>query len=131
MSQAEHAIHLPATVWVAIIGVASAAITGIITFFSGRNASVAVLQTALVAGFKELNDQQTQKIADLSEEVKVMREELSKLKSELAAEQQRTESLRNLLRRHGIELPRDQVTSVVFSPYPESADANGACQGKL
>lgn len=131
MSQAEQTFHVPASVWVAGLGMLGAAITGVITFFSGRNASVAVLQTALVSGFKELNDQQMQKIADLQEEVTLMRGEIQNLRSELAAEGQRTISLKNLLRANGIDIPRETVAAVVFTPYPDSVEDLDAQQGSL
>lgn len=109
-----------------MVGGVVAVITAIVTFFAGRNASVAVLQNALVAGFKELNDQQNQKIADLVQEVAELKNnlggEIAQLKSDLAAEQQRTIALKNLLRRNGIDIPRETATAVVFTPFPEGQD---------
>lgn len=112
-------MHLPPTVLVAIFGVIGSVIVGFITYFGGRNASVAVLQTALTEGFRELNAQQMERINALQGEINAVETSLSEVRAELAAERQRSAALRNLLRREGIEIPRDTVHVPVFTPYPD------------
>lgn len=107
------------TFWVAVAGIIGAAVTGFWSWVSGRNSSVAVLQTALTQGFKELNEQQMDTITSLREEVKELRICTVELQGQIRAEEQRNIALKNLLRAHGIDIPRDTVHVTVFSPYPE------------
>lgn len=102
------------TVIVALIGAVATAVAALIAWGSGRNSSVAVLQTALTDGFKALNDQQNAKIAALSAE-------LSDLKSHVAGLEQRNLSLVALLRRNGLDIPRATTQVTVFAPFPEAA----------
>jgi uncharacterized protein HemX len=116
----EEPITSNTTLWVAIAGVIGAGITGFWSWVSGRNSSVAVLQTALTQGFKELHEQQTETNSRLRDEIKELHRCVSDLESKLAAEQQRTNSLKSLLRLHGIDIPRETVHDVVFTPYPDA-----------
>lgn len=104
--------------WTAIAGVIGVAVTGFFSWVTGRNSSVAVLQNALVAGFTSLNAQRNEAMEELRKEMNDLRAEVDGLRSELAQEKQRSISLKNLLRQNGIEIPRETVAAVVFSPYP-------------
>lgn len=111
-------MELSSAGWTAIGGVIVATITGFVAWINGRNSSVAVLQNALVQGFKELNEQRSDAMLAMREELDEVKLELSELKGELAQEKQKSSSLRNLLRAAGVEVPRDTKTEVVFTPYP-------------
>lgn len=106
-------MEISPTGWTAIAGVVVAAITGFFSWVGGRHSSVAVLQKALTEGFKELNEMQTHKMAS-------MQLEINSLKSHIRGLEQRNLSLRQILRTHGIEIPRDTVHVPVFTPYPDT-----------
>ena len=120
---------MPSSVIVGILGLIGAFITGIITFISGRNASVAVLQTALTEGFRELQRQQDAVIIHLKDEIHTLQEKVQVLEGKLAAEEQRTISLKNLLRRNGISIPRETRTKTVIQVVSSDAELNAALDG--
>lgn len=120
-------MNIGPTGWTAIGGVIIAAVTGFFAWVKGRHSSVAVLQTALVAGFKELNDQRIDAMNTMQNEIQLLKleatqfkMEMAEVRGELAQEKQKTNALKNILRANGLEIPRETVTAVVFSPYPDT-----------
>lgn len=111
--------HIGPAGWTAAAGVVVAAITGFFSWMGGRNSSVAVLQNALVSGFKALNDQRIEAMLEMRKELEQIKTEVEQLKGDLANERAKTNALQNLLRHNGIEIPHEPLVEVVFSPYPE------------
>jgi hypothetical protein len=57
----------------------------------------------------------------MRQELDELKLEMGELRGELAQEKARTNSLKNILRANGLEIPRETVTAVVFTPYPDAA----------
>lgn len=92
---------------VALLGVIGTVSAAIIAFFGGRGASIASVQNALNASFKDL-------VNGLQEERKVDRLRMLQIEAQCRGLAQHIESLERILREHNIDVPRRPLTETVF-----------------
>lgn len=95
----------------AVIGTAGAGIGAFGLWLANRMLGKAAFQTAINSGFKELTDQLQEErqalMAELSAERLANHQERTQLRGEVSQLRQVVESLKNLLRRHGVDIPED------------------------
>lgn len=90
-----------------LVGAVASIITGVIAYFGGRGASIAAVQTALNASFKELVD-------TLQQERAADRKRMLEIEGRCNGLEQHIVSLERILRGAGIEVPPRPLTQTVF-----------------